>query len=216
MLDETSAGQLVLGDMSRKVDWDPFLFPFMGAEAPGLDNLLEMIGDLPKIRSQMGEVMMHAIEDPQIFVANKHHPKALKAQKAMRALINDISMFYPTLGLIPLQAISSAAYYLPDVMSGSTEIGIPSPYGLGTAKPLVAGKLKKFEGANLSEGTLKEKALSAISHGVLGGSRGAAIRQALRLPMPADVSLYRAAETGLKLGKKDQGLKTMKRRSGIH
>jgi hypothetical protein len=193
LMDQTSMGQQLLGDMSRKVDWDPFLFPFMGAEAPGLDNILEIMGDLPKVRSQLASVAENAYENPHIFLEDKYDPEALKAQKALRAIINDISMLYPMLGPIPLQSLSAAAYYLPDVMSGSTEVGIPSPYGLGNAKPLKSPELKTFDGA-----------------------QGAALRGMLRLGAPPDVSLYRTAETGLKLGKDDEGLETLKSRSGIY
>jgi hypothetical protein len=79
-------------------------------------------------------------------------------------------------------------------MSGSTKVGVPSPYGLGNAKPLKSSELKTFPGA-----------------------KEAAIRGMLRLGAPSDVTLYRTAETGLKLGgDSDEALQKMQEKAGIY
>jgi hypothetical protein len=193
VLDMTSIGQQVFGDMSRKVDWDPLLYPAMGVEAPGFEQILELIGDLPKVRSQLASVVQAAGEGGGAFMDSKYNPEADKAQTALRSLINDLSLAYPTLGPIPLQAISAALYYLPDVKSGATKVGIQSPYGIGNAKPMESPELKSWPGATQ-----------------------AAVRGMLRLGAPEDVTLYRTAKTGLKLGNESEALEKLQEKSGIY
>jgi hypothetical protein len=175
-----SVGQRTLGDMSRNVDWDPFLYPAMGVQAPGFEQLLDLVRDTPKYVEQIGQVIDAAVNQPSLFTASKLNEKADKVQTATRNLLNLLSMKYPTVGPIPLQAVSAFLYNLSGVMHKEHKMSIPRPGIGGGAFPLEA---------------------AAVMHGK--GAQEAALRAMFRLPEPAEsVGLYKTTEQGIKLGEK--------------
>lgn len=146
-LNASSIGQRVLGDLSGKVDWDPLLYPIMGVTAPGLENAVQAIGDLPRIRNDMGEALNTIVNHPERLTGSKMKDINLAAQKATRNTINFLSMLLPAIGPVPLQALSAFQYNLPGFLHGEYEISVPHP-GIGAAHPLKSGEVKKYPNAS--------------------------------------------------------------------
>jgi hypothetical protein len=198
LLNAISLGQQVLGDMSSKVDWDMLLWPLMGVEAPGLDNIVQIMGDITATRSQLGAVGYAIMLEPERLIGSKFVDTNLEAQKGLRNLLNSLSMFVPMLGPVPTQALSAFAYNLPGFMHNEFELNVPRP-GLGNqAAPLKPNEVRRYPGANMDS-----------------------LRAMFRLRPGADVTNYKTAQQGKKMAREtltpedNKALNDMQRTSGI-
>lgn len=167
-LDMSSAGQRVLGTMSNVVDWDPFLYPAMGAIAPGFDTIINTVNDVPKFAAQIDEVIHAASQGGRAFLGDKADAANQKAQYALYGILNDIALAIPMMGPVPTRMVGNFQYHLPEVIHGDYRLpGAPNPIYLGHAPARETPRM-------ITGGLAKE----------------AAARAMLGLPPPGRVQLY--------------------------
>lgn len=149
-LNMTSAGQHLLGPMNTMLDWDPFLYPAMGVEAPGFSSMLELLGDWPSTSAAMGEVMYQASQGGTGFnrmTGNPQNETNDKAQKALHKLLMQLAIVRPMLGLVPTRLVSSFLYHGPAAMHGVARVNVPAPLHIGDTKPTKPSEVVRFDGA---------------------------------------------------------------------
>ena len=204
MIDQYSTGQQVGLGMSNMLSWDPFLTPFMGVAAPGLDTVLETLGDWHGTSSALGEVFYDisqggksvasgdlegAARNP--LVGNPQVEANQKAQHALYTLLQKLAIAEPMMALIPTRALANFAYYAPAAIHGVARVSVPAPIHMGRGQPLKPTEVKRFDGA-------AEQSW----------------RQALGLGDSFRVSLYKTANSVPK-SERSEVLRDLKRESGI-
>lgn len=213
-LNMSSMGHQVMGDISRLVDWDPFLSPVLGVNSPGLDQVLGIIADFPGLMGQVGAVhnLFQQGRPQELVTGTKADKDVEKAQKSLHTLLNTLSILIPELGPIPVQAVSAGIYSAPEVINAEAYFGIPRP-GIGDAAPLEGAKVRYYEP---SKGEIEQYGREGARSRANFRARVNALRRAARLPIGAEEAQYIQAAQGLKLGGESPELRQMQEATGIY
>jgi hypothetical protein len=188
-----SAGEHIFGNLEGQVDYDPFIFLLMGVDRPGVETLREVIGDLPGTIAKLSDVYYNAINHPQRFVGDKGAEINEKAQKALKAVLNDFAYMAPVIKGIPIGRLPPLVYGLAEFIHKEFEVPPPKNI-LGEQKG--SAQLKPYPAAQQD-----------------------AARYMLGLPERMELANYQTAKYGLGranlTGKQETQLNKMIERTGI-
>jgi hypothetical protein len=166
-----SIGEHVFGDLEHLTDYDPILFPLLGVDRPGVEQLRDTIGDLDGTVSKLNDVMYQLMYHPQRFTGDKGARINMDAQKHLKSILNDYAFISGFINSLPVGRLPAMIYNLPSFLHKEFEVQPPKNI-LGESKG--SPQLKRYPEAQQD-----------------------AVRAMLGLPQRMEMANYQGAKYGL-------------------